>query len=169
MVDPIWMIKTLRYTMVVILTPIVSMVVGIPGFSYVASQNCMGIVVVIGVIEAIDKWHKPTWSSYQYKPPTIKQLVVLSSWRSSSWWFQPISQNGNLPQAPSRGENTKCLKPPSSHIYYSWGGAKTYLHCGNHLRGKQNKAGRKIRHLSGPCPTGKMNSLENVPQENNYT
>ena len=41
--------------MVVILTPIVSMVVGIPGFSYVASQNCMGIVVVIGVIEAIDK------------------------------------------------------------------------------------------------------------------
>ena len=35
MVDPISMIKTLGYAMVVILTPIVLMVVGIPGYIYI--------------------------------------------------------------------------------------------------------------------------------------
>ena len=39
MVDPISMIKTLRYSMVVILTPIVLVVVGIPGVWVIATMK----------------------------------------------------------------------------------------------------------------------------------
>ena len=50
MVDPISMIKTLGYAMVVILTPIVLMVVGIPGYIYIYIHTHMRFTIMYQVI-----------------------------------------------------------------------------------------------------------------------
>ena len=63
MVDPISMIKTLRYAMVVILTPIVLMVVGIPGYNYswrVFEVFCFVQVIFLPTeVFTVDPWNLP--------------------------------------------------------------------------------------------------------------
>ena len=64
------------------------------------------------------KHNKPRQKSTMKK----KSLWISNGHYITRWWFQPIWKVlANWESSPSRGENTKYLKPPPSHcIIYKW-------------------------------------------------
>ena len=99
MVDPISMIETLRQAMVVVLTPIVLMVVGIPG-SWFSCKDHVSSLATYATFPSVSRWNQRL-NLQRFANTSLKLATILGGrfqnphqrWGNGKFWMVPPSSS----------------------------------------------------------------------------